>query len=55
MIISFLEQLLDSISSARELIRTKLMEPHKFSGDKKMIDLMDDQINQKYSMLFEAV
>ncbi len=43
------EQLLDSISAARDLIRTKLMEPHKVSSEKKMIDLIDDQINHKYS------
>lgn len=41
------KQLLDCISSARELIRTRLTEPHKLPNDKKMIDLMDEIINQK--------
>ncbi len=46
------EQLLDCISSARDLIRTKLTDPQSLPGDKKMIDLIDERINQKQSKLF---
>ncbi len=47
----FKEQLLDCISSARDLIRTKLTDPQSLPGDKKMIDLIDERINQKQSKL----
>jgi hypothetical protein len=46
------EQLLNCISSAQELIKIRLSEPHKLPQDKKMIELIDEIIKQKLSMHF---
>ena len=43
------EQLIESINSARDLIKTRLMNPEKLPADKKMIELIDDQIKKKLS------
>ena len=34
---------------ARDLIKTRLKEPHKIPKDTKMIDLLDDMIKQRLS------
>ena len=45
----FPEQLIDCINMARDLIKTRLKEPHKIPQDKKMIDLIDDLIKKNLS------
>lgn len=40
------KQLIDCISMARDLIKTRLKEPQKIPQDKKMIDLIDDLIKK---------
>ena len=49
---STLEQLIDCINMTRDLIKTRLKEPHKIPQDKKMIDLVDELIKQKLSEYF---
>ena len=44
------EQLIDAINSARNLIKTRLVDPQQLPADKKMVELIDDLIQQKISM-----
>ena len=48
-IINLKEQLIDAINSARNLIKTRLVDPQQLPGDKKMVELMDDLIQRKIS------
>jgi hypothetical protein len=41
------KQLIEAISAARNLIKTRLVEPQQLPPDKKMVELIDDVIQQK--------
>lgn len=41
------KQLIEAISAARNLIKTRLVEPQQLAPDKKIVELIDDVIQQK--------